>query len=391
MTKSYRPKLLALCLLSGISLAATAQETTPFKLKKVTSVKDRCIYAFEQLERVMTTYSASEVFNTSNSKYPKKSILTTIDYKKENLTGNESYLWRIASKGNYFKIANYIVQNNCYLKVDNDNTDLSVESGSNFTWQFASIGNDEFRIMSNGNKDGNNRILAYYGTSKEADFYYKAYKNDAKFETTYPDYKITLYQLFEEVKVKPAGLATYVSDKILDYTNVDGLKAYKAKVSGNHITFDKVGIVPAAQGVLLRATNTLSEETAFDIPVLYELYYVEDWSDDNDFIRGSGAAVQSQSGGYYNYILNSVGGNVGFYHANGQTVATNRAYLRTTTSVSGRMSMDFDDDPETTNGIHEMTDDGIRLERDIYDLQGRHVTTPRKGLYIINGKKMVIK
>ena len=145
MTKNYRPKLLALCLLSGISLATTAQETTPFKLKKVTSVEDRCIYAFEQLKRVMTTKNSSNVLNSS-------SIPSTATYKTENLSGNENYLWRIASKGNYFKIANYIVQNNCYLKVNNDNTDLSVESGSNFTWQFVSIGNDEFRMTGSGTK-----------------------------------------------------------------------------------------------------------------------------------------------------------------------------------------------------------------------------------------------
>ena len=379
MTKNYRPKLLALCLLSGISLAAAAQETTPFKLKKVTSVKDRCIYAFEQLERVMTTYNNDNVLNSHD-------IPSTAIYKTENLSGNENYLWRIVSKDNYFRIANANVQKNNYL-IYNGNY-LSIDSNV-FKWEFVQLPNDQIRITSNNNKDYNNRVLVYVNPQKN-NYNYRSYVFDESIDGSYPDYKITLYQLFEEVKVKPAGLATYVSDKILDYTNVDGLKAYKAKVSGNHITFDKVGIVPAAQGVLLRATSTLSEETAFDIPVLYELY-TGDWTGDNDFIRGSGDAVPSQSDGYYNYILNSVGGNVGFYHANGQTVATNRAYLRTTKSVSGRMSMDFDDDPETTNGIHEMTDDGIRLERDIYDLQGRHVTTPRKGLYIINGKKMVIK
>ena len=381
MTKNYRPKLLALCLLSGISLAATAQETTPFKLKKVTSVEDRCIYAFEQLGRVMTTYSDKKVLDTGNG------IPSTSIYAKKNLTGNEEYLWRLVeTSSNRFKIANSQVQKTEYLVYSSG---LSMNSPGKYTWEFVPLnnGNDEFRITSIGNGEEHVRTLAYYDPPSEK-YFYKSY-TQYDIDKFFPDYKITLYQLFEEVKVKPAGLATYVSDKILDYTNVDGLKAYKAKVSGNHITFDKVGIVPAAQGVLLRATSTLSEETTFDIPVLYELY-TGDWIDDNDFIRGSGAAVPSQSDGYYNYILNSVNGNVGFYHANGQTVATNRAYLRTT-SVSSRMSMDFDDDPETTNGIHEMTDDGIRLERDIYDLQGRHVTTPRKGLYIINGKKMVIK
>ena len=381
MTKNYRPKLLALCLLSGISLAATAQETTPFKLKKVTSVEDRCIYAFEQLGRVMTAASASAVVSDSK--------LLTTGYAIENLTGNESYLWRISSKSNYYRIANNKIKKDEYLKANG--TSLSV-STNDFTWAFVSIGDEHIKITSQGNSNNNDRTLAYYDTDKTENMFYKAYA-EGDLDTYYPNYKISLYQLVEEVKIKPAGLATYVSDKNLNYANVEGLKAYRAVVDGNHITFYKINDVPAGKGILLRATNTLNEDTIFDIPVVYSVQDSWKWDETgyNDFIRGSGDAVPSQSDGYYNYILNSVGGNVGFYHANGQTVATNRAYLRTTKSVPGRMSMDFDDDPETTNGIHEMTDDGIRLERDIYDLQGRHVTTPRKGLYIINGKKMVIK
>ena len=45
-------------------------------------------------------------------------------------------------------------------------------------------------------------------------------------------------------------------------------------------------------------------------------------------------------------------------------------------------------------GIHEPKDDGRTVEKRndaFYDLQGRRVAVPQKGVYIHNGKKVVIK
>ena len=39
----------------------------------------------------------------------------------------------------------------------------------------------------------------------------------------------------------------------------------------------------------------------------------------------------------------------------------------------------------------ETTDDGQQPTESIYDLQGRRVENPSKGIYIVNGKKTVIK
>jgi hypothetical protein len=116
---------------------------------------------------------------------------------------------------------------------------------------------------------------------------------------------------------------------------------------------------------------------------------------DNDLVAGTGAAVATTDGEYTNMILNNVGGNIGFYFANGQTVATNRAYLHIATSLApaagSRMVMVFGDE---TTGIIDATrlNDNVEMINDnVYDLQGRKVAQPTKGLYIVNGKKVVIK
>ena len=184
----------------------------------------------------------------------------------------------------------------------------------------------------------------------------------------------------EAVEVTDAGFATYVSDNDLNYTGISGLTAYKATVEGNTIKFSSVTTVPAGEGVLLKAA-----EGSYNIPVTAG---VASWADDyNAFIRGTGEAVPSVDGGNYNYILNNKNGVIGFYRAAGQTVATNRAYLQTTTNAA-RLNISFDDDDQTT-GIARVEE---TVANDaVYTLSGVRVAKPTKGLYIMNGKKVVVK
>lgn len=176
------------------------------------------------------------------------------------------------------------------------------------------------------------------------------------------------------VSITAAGFATYAGDFGLDFSGLD-VKAYKATVSGTTITFDKVTEVPAGEGVLLQGEGT------FEVPVKS----VDAWAaDDNAFVRGTGAAVATGVGPY-NYILNKVNGVVGFYKANGQTVAKNRAYLQSATAAA-RISLNFD---EETTGISEVVKSDASNK--VFDLQGRHIAQPTKGLYIMNGRKVLVK
>lgn len=204
--------------------------------------------------------------------------------------------------------------------------------------------------------------------------------NNANFWMSWDRFRlVSLNAINESVEVTSAGFATYVSDYNLDYSGVTGLKAYKATVSGNTITFKPVTTVPAGEGVLLRGDGN-----TYSVPVTAG---VAAWNaEDNAFIRGTGAAVETGSGPY-NYILNKVNGVIGFYRANGQIVATNRAYLQTTTNAA-RLNISFDDDDQTT-GIARVEE---TLANDaVYTLSGVRVEKPTKGLYIKNGKKVVIK
>ena len=63
--------------------------------------------------------------------------------------------------------------------------------------------------------------------------------------------------------------------------------------------------------------------------------------------------------------------------------------VKSTTAEVSSFNLDFDDD---MTGISlQLTEDGKRSDTDVYNLSGQRVARPNKGLYIVNGKKVVIK
>ena len=83
------------------------------------------------------------------------------------------------------------------------------------------------------------------------------------------------------------------------------------------------------------------------------------------------------------YTLGSGNYGVGFYKYSGTSIPANRAYVVVPSDVRG-LKLIYDD---TTTGIDEVsTSDKVS---DIYDLQGRRVEKAQKGVYIVNGKKVL--
>ena len=83
------------------------------------------------------------------------------------------------------------------------------------------------------------------------------------------------------------------------------------------------------------------------------------------------------------------------YYVNSEvTVGANKAYIdmskitNKTTSNEGKAFIFVEDEPEATD-INEV-DVEETLNGTFYDLSGREVTNPTPGIYIVNGKKVVI-
>ena len=188
--------------------------------------------------------------------------------------------------------------------------------------------------------------------------------------------------------VPSSGLGTFSAKA--NFTLPEGLEAYYCKnydASAGTIAVIAIdGVVPAETGVLLRgtagATYTLTGTNAAAAEVTGNaLVAVTD-----------GATIQQTDGDYTNFGLS--GGTFKKVNTAGGTVGANRAYLHILTSaltseaLARGFSLAWDDDATM---IEDLTIDGKRNADGCYDLQGRRVENPTKGLYIVNGKKVIIK
>ncbi len=82
-------------------------------------------------------------------------------------------------------------------------------------------------------------------------------------------------------------------------------------------------------------------------------------------------------------------GKPAFVKTNIKYVPANKCYLSVSSSAPDVLKIVTEE--EYITGISEITTNSAEGKKTIYDLQGRRITSPSKGLYIVNGKKVVIK
>lgn len=85
---------------------------------------------------------------------------------------------------------------------------------------------------------------------------------------------------------------------------------------------------------------------------------------------------------------------LGFYRYSGTIIKGNRAFLLVDANASGSKLDGYDMEEEgTVDGIDEVTTATVETATNAvyYDLQGRRVDHPVRGIYIVNGKKVIIK
>jgi hypothetical protein len=91
------------------------------------------------------------------------------------------------------------------------------------------------------------------------------------------------------------------------------------------------------------------------------------------------------------YVLNSVNGEVGFYRlSSSSTLEAGKAYLKSEDNSQNVKFFGQGDD--TPTGISSVERENvITSDSVIYNMAGQRVAAPTKGIYIINGKKVILK
>ena len=211
------------------------------------------------------------------------------------------------------------------------------------------------------------KLLTAYGSIRYLGLKTSVNASSVSFSTTYP-VTITSYKY-----------ATYRTTEKLDFSGT-AVSAYTAEAGTDNVVLTKIsdGRVPSGVGVILYS------ETAgtYDIPVTNATPTVTDTG-----LSISNGTDATQDDGIY--VLGKKNNNVGFYRwVGGASLASGRVYLAPTASSAREyLSFLFDDETAGINNVNVNHNDNDNY----YDLQGRHVEHPKRGLYIVNGKKVFIQ
>lgn len=177
-----------------------------------------------------------------------------------------------------------------------------------------------------------------------------------------------------------AKWATFYN-KLYSFEADPSTQVFKAELSGSTITLHEVTkrIVDAGTAVVLKSTGN---------PVMTLTTEASSNSDSNSLEGVSDAAGMTADDPSTTYVLNNGTQGVGFYKLKaGKTLGVGKAYL----TYSGAAGAPSFFGLENTTGINALNVERETLNGDAYNLAGQRVAQPTKGLYIVNGKKVVIK
>lgn len=185
---------------------------------------------------------------------------------------------------------------------------------------------------------------------------------------------------YTPVTVSAAGYATWYTTAAVDFSKVNGLKAYKAKYdkTAQLITLTPITSAPANTPVVLRG-----EAGDYFIPGSTDAAAVSG----ND-LQASTSDITTDG---TQWILVKGANGVGFMPAtSGETLKAGKCYLVINDATAAKAGFIGFNSGKTPTGIHpaQMTN---RAEAPVYNLQGQRVNSSFRGIVIRNGKKYLNK
>ncbi len=192
--------------------------------------------------------------------------------------------------------------------------------------------------------------------------------------------ELSVYIPLVTVSVSEAGYATYATTNNIVVPKSNDVEVMTVKVNDDNstITLNKVEagtVIPANTGILVKA-----DQGDYNFVVTSD----EGKELENNSLVAAKEAVTSDGSKYF--ALTKIGDKVGFAVVNnGVKIPAGKAYLEVPAATAAKF---FGLDGEATgiNSVKTAKADGA-----YYTLEGVKTTKPVKGLYIHNGKKIVVK
>lgn len=165
---------------------------------------------------------------------------------------------------------------------------------------------------------------------------------------------------------------TYCSTNDLDFSSIEGVKAYVVSdVTATSAKLEAVTVVPAGVGFLIKGTA----EQKISVP------FAESAGSVTSKLVGVTTDTTLDGG---NYVLS---GDQFVLCSEGGTLPAHKAYLPGSSVTSGAKAFGFDFGDAT--GINEAK--AAKADGAIYSISGVRVAQPQKGVYIMNGRKVIVK
>ena len=195
----------------------------------------------------------------------------------------------------------------------------------------------------------------------------------------------TSYYLENENFEVPAGCTAYIIKTVTQQGSANlGLTTEEAFAAGS--------VIPKQTGFILKGTagSTVSYRAG--------LTGVTEVDVTGNLLVGTATEQEISGAGYKYYLFGKGAKGQGFYHQTGRNgnsikLAAHRAGLKLSASgpdFAPAKELIFNFDDATTTGVNNVQPVAEKKNDVIYDLQGRRVTNPSRGIYIVNGKKVVI-
>ena len=243
------------------------------------------------------------------------------------------------------------------------NTDSNGEGYTEWCWKINKPSYDFEKV----------KITAIYDPFGDAEFGKWSVKADAYISKT----------------IGTSGYSTFGSAADVDFSKAEPAltSAQKGKVeSDGTITWTDATTLKGGEGALIQGTAGQT----YSIPVTAS---ASTDTEHNDFVAITETQQITQTmNGKNAYILVNGTDGLGFYKpasGTGSWCAAGTAYLNT--SVSPASSRGFFPLWGDATAIESIESEAANNNRLVYDLQGRRVVNATKGLYVVNGKKVIIK
>lgn len=178
-----------------------------------------------------------------------------------------------------------------------------------------------------------------------------------------------------------AGYLTWVATADIDFSQTDGVTAYQiTEATTQKITAEEVDKVPEGAAVMLKGSGTVQLKRTSDVAALAN----------NKMLACTDGSVVGITGNQTTtdiYVLGNGSNGLGYYMLK-NTLQAGKGYLDISGAAGAKPSFIAFEETEPT-GISSVSADSA--DGVYYNLQGVRVLNPQKGIYIKDGKKIVIK